>query len=248
MGSDRGATATGGPASGGNHIQGASYDFADLLLVKARDAGLRKTERTRHALLASLARELATGGRSGVKVAAVAAGAGAAHGTYYRYFADSSDGMDALIDAFSQFCRSSLDGAGAGDAGSRERVRAIFLVQVALFRDNGALMACLIAPEPAIMNGDTAAAVQARYWEWLMRIAAWIARGRSAMPGAPRQTPAQLLPLAYALAGMVEALLARIYLRRDPELTDLAEDEDALADFLTDIWWRGAFGGSISRD
>jgi len=51
-----------------------------------------------------------------------------------------------------------------------------------------------------------------------------------------------MLPTAYALGGMIDEFLAQLYLRRDPALAGLAGDEAAVADLLTELWCRGAYG------
>jgi AcrR family transcriptional regulator len=220
--------------SSSSALDADAHDFAKVLQDRSRDPGLRKTERTRLRLLAGLARELTVEGRrEGLKVAAVTADAGVAHGTFYRYFADIPAGMEALIDAFSAFVRDRLDGAGAPTP--PERIRDIVKVQIGLFRDNAALMGCLQAPHEDIVTD----AARARNWEWQMRMAAAIAKGRAAS-GEARQSPSDLLPTAYALSGMIEMFLARVYLRRDADLADLAEDEGELADILAGLWCRGA--------
>lgn len=213
--------------------------FASILLADAADPALRKVERTRLRLLAAVARQIHAGVAPGdLKVSAVTTSAGLAHGTFYRYFTDIRVATEALIEAFAVHVRDELARARDGEAGSRRRVRAATLVYARLFRDNAALMRCLIG------TGDDATAFAGSYRDlnavWNRRMAAAIARRRSGSGSAV--TPESMLPVAYALGGMIDEFLAQIYLRRDPTLALLAGDDDAIADLLTDLWLRGAYG------
>jgi len=218
---------------------GDSLKFSGVLREMA-DTAARKTERTRFRLLAAIAEELADGvERSDLKVAAVTARAGVAHGTFYRYFEDIGVATEALIEAFSAFLRKRLSGERFGAPGSRERVRATTLVYARLFAENAALMRCLFA----LGAGDSAFA--RTYGElnrdWYQRMALAIARRRSAATG-ERTGPAEALATAYALGGMIDEFLAQIHLRGDPALAHLAGDPEAVADLLTELWCRGAYG------
>jgi hypothetical protein len=52
----------------------------------------------------------------------------------------------------------------------------------------------------------------------------------------------ELLPTAYALGGMIDEFLTQLYLRQDPALTHLENDEEAVAELLTELWCLGAYG------
>lgn len=223
------------------HAQPQSGDggFGSVLLAAAADPAVRKVERTRLRLLAGLARQFHAGVERGdLKVSAVTAAAGLAHGTFYRYFADIRAATEALIEAFAIHVRDELAGARDGEAGSRRRVRDATRVYARLFRDNAALMRCLIG-----IGGEATAFARA-YRDlnaiWNRRMAAAIARRRSGKGAAV--SPESMLPVAYALGGMIDEFLAQVYLRRDPALAFLAGDDDAIADLLTDLWLRGAYG------
>lgn len=214
-------------------------DFAATLLMRAEDPSLRKTERTELRLLASLARELMTGvERAGLKVAEVTRKAGLAHGTFYRYFTDIEAATARLIEDFSVFVHDKLAGARRGEAGSRERVRSATLLYARLFRRNAGLMRYLLglgsdglayAPSYQRLNRD-----------WYGRVAAAIARQRD-----DGTAPRELLPAAYVLGGMIDDFLRQIYLRHEPALADLCDDEEKIADLLTDLWCFGARGHRV---
>jgi len=215
--------------------------FSGVLRDRA-DAAAHKTERTRNRLLAAVAGELAEGvDRSELKVAAVTARAGVAHGTFYRYFEDIRAATETLIEAFSAFLRMRLSGERFGAPGSRERVRATNLVYARLFAENAELMRCLFA------LGGSDSAFARTYGElnrdWYQRMALAVARRRSAVTG-ERIGPDEALATAYALGGMADEFLSQIHLRGEPALAYLAADPDAVADLLTELWCRGAYGSA----
>lgn len=212
--------------------------FAASLRAAALDPAARKTERTRLRLLAAMAEALAAGAdRRELKVADVTRAAGLSHGVFYRYFENMSAGVEALIETFAGFVHERLAGArsGGGETGSRERAREATLLYTRLFRANAALMRLLIGL--GAESDAFASAYRALNAAWNARMAAAIARGRG--EGASAEA---MLPAAYALGGMVDEFLTALYLRREPALETLAEDEAAVADLLADLWLRGAYG------
>ncbi len=216
----------------------ADLRFSSVLMSRARDAE-RKTERTRNRLLASLAEHLAAGiDRRDLKVAAVTAAVELAHGTFYRYFDDIRAATDVLIEDFALYLRATLSTQRGGEPGTRERVRGTSLVYARLFADNAALMKCLFD------MGSESTAFARSYQElnrsWYERTAMAIARHKSDNGDATK--PEEALSVAYALGGMVDEFLTQIHLRREPALAHFAGDPEAVADFLTDLWLKGAYG------
>lgn len=217
---------------------GTDLRFSAVLMARARDAE-RKTERTRNRLLASLADHLADGiDRRDLKVAAVTAAADLAHGTFYRYFDDIRAATDTLIEDFAFYLRAMLSTQRGGEPGSRERVRGTSLVYAWLFADNAALMKCLF--DMGSQSTTFARSYQELNRSWYERTAMAIARHKS--DNGEATTPEEVLPVAYALGGMVDEFLTQIHLRREPALTHFANDPEAVADFLTDLWLKGAYG------
>lgn len=213
-----------------------ALDFAMTLMARAEDPSLRKVERTEFRLLASIAHELMAGVEgTGLKVAEVTRGAGLAHGTFYRYFTGIEAATLRLIEDFSAFVHEKIAGARRGEAGSRERVKSATLLYARLFRRNAGLMRCLLG-----LGNDGLSftlSYQRLNRDWYGRVAAAIARQRN--DGA---TPQALLPAAYALGGMIDDFLRQVYLRHEPTLAHLADDEERIAELLTDLWCFGAYG------
>jgi TetR/AcrR family transcriptional regulator, ethionamide resistance regulator len=213
--------------------------FLAALRRAAEAPGLGKTERTRLKLLAAIAARLSAGiEEAALRVADIAAEAGLAHGTFYRYFADRRVAVGALVADFVRFLRDRLAESRDGPPGSRARVRAATLTYIRLFRDNAGLMRCLMSLD------NEGAGFRASFHDlnraWNGRVAAAIAHRRD--PVAEAAAVAATLPTAYALGGMIDEFLTQLYLRRDPALAALAGDEAAVADLLTELWCRGAYG------
>jgi AcrR family transcriptional regulator len=229
------------PGAGASTAGGNPASFAETLVRAAAAPELRKAERTRLRLLAAIAERLASGVEpAGLWVSDVADDAGVAHGTFYRYFRDLPQALESVIADFARFQRAGLARVREGSPGSPARVRAATLAYVRLFRANAGLMRCLMD------LGSETAAFRARYHalnrDWNGRVAAAIARRRAELSGAAPVVADAMLPTAYALDGMIDEFLTQLYLRRDPALAALAEDEAAVADLLSDLWCRGAYG------
>ena len=224
-----------------NSASEARLSFAQVLLDRANAPDLRKTERTRLRLLASIAGRLSDGSEhTELRVADVAAAAGLGHGTFYRYFPDLRSAMEALVTDFAAFLHDQLTYARDGTSGSRNRVRGATLAYTRAFRANAGLMRCLIS----LSREDTvfSKAFQALNDGWNRRMASALAR-RPGFKSSPNHPPSlAFLPTAYALGGMIDEFLTQLYLRRVPSLSHLANDEVAVADLLTELWCLSAYG------
>lgn len=210
--------------------------FGMALILDAGKSDLPKTSRTRLRLIAAAADLLnKRDDVTALRVADIARQAGYAHGTFYRYY----DGVPAIIEetvaVFAEFQRDRLGAVRVGAPGSRERVRATTLAYIKIFRVNAGMMRCLMG------LGAESRHYRARFHElnrdWNRRVAQAIAANSG--DGASAEA---LLPTAYALGGMIDEFLAQLYLHRDPALAALADDPEAVADLLSDLWCRGAYG------
>ena len=224
------------PSAAETLSEGPEHTFYAALLADA-DRAERKTERTRLRLLATMANQISSGqDRRDLKVASVTNAAGLAHGTFYRYFTDMQAATDTLIEEFAQFVRLKLSSVRSGKPGTAERVRETTLTYTYLFRDNAPLMRCLI--DLGSENSEFARSYQRLNRTWYERMAAAIVQ-QSPIPGSTVET---VLPVAYALGGMADDFLSQLYLRKEPALRGLAENPEAVADLLTDLWLKGAYG------
>ncbi len=210
--------------------------FGMALILDSAKSDLRKTERTRLRLIAATADLLnQRDDVTALRVAAIARQAGFAHGTFYRYYDGIPDIIEETVAVFAEFQRERLSAVRVGAPGSRERVRATTLAYIKIFRVNAGMMRCLMG------LGAESKHYRARFHElnreWNRRVAQAIAANSG--DGASAEA---LLPTAYALGGMIDEFLAQLYLHRDPALASLADDPEAVANLLSDLWCRGAYG------
>ena len=216
-------------------VENGQLSFMRALLEAADAPSNRKIQRTRLRLLASIAKQLSDGAeQADLRVADVVAAADLAHGTFYRYFPDLRSAIEALVGDFAIFLYQQLANSRGGASGSRERVRDATLTYIKVFKANAGLMRCL----NSLRREDTA--FRKAFLElslgWNTRMASAIARRRGFA------SAEEFLPIAYALGGMIDEFLTQLYLRQDPALSHLANDEEAVADLLTELWCLGAFG------
>jgi AcrR family transcriptional regulator len=227
--------------AGAKSRSGAELRFAQVLLKRASAPDLRKTERTRLRLLASIAGQLSDGWEhADLRVADVAAAAELAHGTFYRYFPDLRSAVEALVTDFAAFLHDQLMRTRGGTSGLRERVKGATLAYTRAFRANAGLMRCLIS----LGREETrfSKAFQNLNDGWNRRMASALARRRKSKASTNYPPSAAFLPTAYALGGMIDEFLTQLYLRQVPSLSYLASDEEAVADLLTELWCLGAYG------
>ena len=215
--------------------ENVQLSFMQALLKAAAAPGIRKIQRTRLRLLASIAKQLSDGAeQEDLRVADVVAAADLAHGTFYRYFPELRSAIEALVGDFAIFLYQELANSRGGASGSRERVRDATLTYVRVFKANAGLMRCL----NSLRREDTA--FRKAFLElsqgWNRRMASAIARRRGIT------SVEEFLPTAYALGGMIDEFLTQLYLRQDPALSHLANDEETVADLLTELWCLGAYG------
>jgi AcrR family transcriptional regulator len=216
------------------------WSYAASLTVAAEAAGLPKTARTRLRVLAALAGQLnLVEDPAAIRVSDVMLKAGLAHGTFYRYFADQDAALEDLSDGFLSFLNERQAQTKQGAVGSPERIHHSIAVYCRVFRANIGLMGRLMSLDSR--GGASRDRFHAFNREWYVRAAEAMASRRQAA-GGPWAEGLRLLPIAYALGGMVDEFLAQIYIRRDPNLAYLAGDVEAIATLLTQAWCYGAYG------
>ena len=218
----------------------STLDYAAVLQTAAKANNLRKSEGTRLRLLAAVAMRLAKGDKvADLRVTDIADAAGVAHGTFYRYFSDREEIVEVVVSGFVSFVQDGLKEARSGQAGTLIRAHAATLAYVRLFRCNAGLMRLLLAVDASSPARDRFHALNR---DWNRRVAATIALRRLGASSVKEEMIEAVLPEAYALGGMVDEFLAQLYLRQDPVLVGLVDDEKAVAHLLTMIWYRAAFG------
>jgi AcrR family transcriptional regulator len=198
-------------------------------LGQGRD-GMRKGERTRLDLLLSGAHVLADQGLDTLTVADICQHAGVAHGTFYLYFKDRNDLAGALLSKFVDYLQIQMRSAARqGDDPVRDTTAAYYV----LFHENAGLMKCLVMGMDAFPEAREA--FQRLNHDW----ARTVVRALNRNTRDTRATDDEMMRRAYALGGMVDQYLAALFVTKDPWLTAISQDPEAVIATLADIWMKG---------
>ena len=192
--------------------------------------GLRKGERTRLDLLLSGVHVLADQGLDTLTVAAICRHAGVAHGTFYLYFKDRNDLAGALLGKFVDYLQLRMRSAARQ---GHDPVRDTTAAYYALFRANAGLMKCLVMGMDAFPEAREA--FQRLNHEW----ARTVVRALNRTTRDTRATEDEMMRRAYALGGMVDQYLTALFVTKDPWLTAVSQDPEAVIATLADIWMKG---------
>ena len=203
-------------------------------IARNAEAG-RKSDRTRARLQEAACALLDAGTPADIKVADICTEAGVAHGTFYLYFNDIRHLMADTLTAFVGFMQHSMRRA-ARDQGD-DRVRGSTAAYVSLFERNAGLMRCLVSRMDDFP--EAAEAFQKLNREWTETVVDARLRQPTLQGCPPPPSREELLRRAYALGGMVDQYLIMLLFGRDPVLTGVSADREAVVDTLTLIWKRG---------
>ncbi|MEZ4456289.1 MAG: helix-turn-helix domain-containing protein [Gemmatimonadales bacterium] len=205
---------------------------------RAADPGRRKGERTRDRIRLATVELLNERGYRQLTVADVCDRAGITPPVLYRYF----DNKVALVlEVLSEFLGRFI--AQTARPAGRSAYLSIYeanLNWVRLARANAGLMACLLEFSDEVP--DFAALFAEASRKWYRRIADSVLR-RFPAAAADR---AELELALYALGGMIDDLTRKLFSAQVPEVTRLAArvapDDEALARFLSVLWYRALYG------
>ena len=209
--------------------------FSDVLEERARTEGIKKGERTRIRLMRTTARLLQNVYFHSLRVGDICEGANVSQGTFYLYFKDKKDVSTALLSEFTRYVYEILDRAGSGHDDPRQSVYQTTLAYVAIFQQNRGLMRCLLQPAEELAEFEKI--YRTLNSEWNRRVSRAIARWSN---GTTDVTDEHLLT-AYALGAMVDEFLTNLYVRRDPNITEIAGEPEQVAELLSRLWYRSIF-------
>jgi AcrR family transcriptional regulator len=194
-----------------------------------------KTAQTRLRLMLALTAVLEEGDIHTLRVADCVARAGLAHGTFYRYWPDAGAAAQEVLSDFMATVTARRPALPRGTA-LHDRIVAANRYYVRVYRLNAGLMRCLMQLgniDPAFARIGQAANVALA--ERVVR--AWV-REEPAAAALPR---AQKMARALACIAMVEGMLRDRHVR-SPMQPLAAMSDDAVADLLSDGWYRLLFG------
>lgn len=212
--------------------QGAIQPYHHYLEERSTDSSLRKGGRTRLRLLVATARFLQDRFFHDMRITDICSAAQVSQGTFYLYFDDKVAVTTDLLTEFSSYIYETLDQSRREAVTAQDAIYLPTLTYVSIYRENRGLMRCL-----------TLLSEESDEFEGIFRdlSASWnqrIARGVQTRLGKSEEALPECVAMAYALASMVDEFLAKIYVRRDPSLTFMADDPEAIATMLSDIWER----------
>ena len=202
--------------------------FVDWLAVG--EADLRKAERTRLGLMRAATKHLEDHSLETLTVSAVCKVAGVAHGTFYLHFKDRHDLVDVLLQGFVEFVQVRMRGEARQ---VEDPVRQTTETYFHLFKAHAALMKCLVIGVDSFPEARRA--FQKLNAEWARTVVRALGRN-GALAGLD---PDEQMRRAYALGGMVDQYLTALFVTRDPWLTEVSRDTEAVILTLTTLWRRG---------
>lgn len=216
-----------------------SARFADWVAEQQRQAPTRrKGERTRDRIRLATVELLNDVGYRDMKVADVCARADVTPPVLYLYFANK---QALTADVLREFLEGFLAWEDAGEP--RSAYAAILQANrrwIALARENAGLMRCLLqlseeVPEFAQLYAQASD-------RWYRRVAQGVIRR---FPSAAADE-ASLRLAAYALGGMIDEVTRKVFTGHDDAVRTLvaqvAPTDDALAHFLSVLWYRALYG------
>lgn len=203
------------------------YDYCEYLeTVLAGSEGERKVVRTEQKLVLATARLLNITTYHSLSVSMISEGAGLAHGTFYRYFKTRSEIVAKMLEGYFEFVRKGARQQRRGRS-ARERTYVSNLHYVRCFRQNVGLMRCLFQ----LKDDDQLIAKVANDANVEL-----ISRVIKRNPLFSEDSKELQLSL-YALAGMVDELLLKVYGRTDPPLASYADTPEIIADVISKFWY-----------
>jgi AcrR family transcriptional regulator len=229
------------PPAGDPALAAHVLRYADYLQHLIEHAPKRtKGARTKDALKLGAIKVLDDVGYHAMRVSDICDAAGVALATFYLYFENKSD---ITLQVLSEYLEQGV-GLLTTREGARtpfEAIRAANMRWSQIMRANAGLSPCIMQlgdEEPGFR-----ALTHRTNRAWYERIAASFARR---FPGAVSGDVALLA--AYSLGAMMDEMARKLVVYPDPALLDvatrIAPDDEAVADFLTVLWYRALYGAA----
>lgn len=210
------------------------FRFADVL-AEARLAARAapKRARTIAALRAAALGLLEEGGWHDLSVERVSEAAGVSRGAFYQYF---RSGEDIALGLAAEFAQLRIARAPRPEGRDPFIVLSTFnRYYVELYRRNAGLMRAQLQLRDALPVFRAQA--QADNRDWSERIARGLARRTGAAAGSRA-----VVLFVHAMQAMVDETLKAIWIDATPALAMFADAPDEVADHLSAIWHRAAYG------
>lgn len=222
--------------------EGEPRRFGEILKTRQREAGKkRKGERTRDRLKLAAVKVLGEVGFRRLRVADICKRANVSAAAFYLYFDNKEE---ITVEVLTEFLNV-LAGLSHTAGRTRTLYEALYetnLQWIGAVRANAGLMRCLLqlsdeTPEFKQLNERSG-------HDWFLHVT------RALLKRFPEvQVDERALLLAvYAMGGMMDELSRRLLVSREPHLIsvvdELAPSDEALAEFLSLLWYRALFGAT----
>ncbi len=214
-----------------------SASFLRVLESRIQDPGLTKGERTRAAIRWATAAILEGTGYASFSLDMVARKAEVSRPAIYQYYANK---RDCVFDVLSEFLTIVFQFVERNGKARRAKTNDLLTLvtdvnreYIAFYRENAALVERVRElrqdiPELISLQQDVNR-------KWAERLAAHISKNGPL-------SPKQALLTAYALESMIDDLLRELFVLKNPHLAALNLSDEALAQGLTGVWVRAAYG------
>jgi AcrR family transcriptional regulator len=223
----------------GRIADAGELSFSDHLHRRADDFSLPKRKRTRNRFKAGAARILESEGYHGLQMSRVCKMLGLSQGSIYNYFKDKKE---LALEVMTEFCELQFDRLlevhPTGDA--FQRVYLANLAHVESISQNVGLTRCLshLCDEMPEFNEQ---------WHRL-NYGYCMLLARSLQKRTDTGNWSAALALARAMGVMVDGIIHEVYVRRNPDFGEFGKSPEKLAEFLTVLWFRTAFGVNPESD
>jgi AcrR family transcriptional regulator len=223
------------------HSQSASY--VGVLALRINDPAFTKGERTRATIRWATAAMLEDTGYASFSLEGVAARAEVSRPTIYQYYANK---RDCVFDVLSEFLTVVFQFVERDGKARRAKTDDLLTVvtrtnreYIAFYRENATLVERVRELRQDIP--ELIAVQQGVNQKWAGRLASHICKNG---PLSARQA----LFTAYALESMIDDFLRELFVLKNPHLAALNLSDDALAQSLSEVWVRAAYGYSALND
>ncbi len=217
-----------------------SLGFAEYLDQQAAGI-LTKGGRTRCHFKAAAARILGDKGYHSMQMSDICNEMGLSQGAIYKYFPNKKGiAIEVMTEFIERIGVLLLAVQPEGDDYSR--TYQVNLQYVRIFAKNVGLMRCIRQLSDEIE--EFTRLWHSRNAQWWELIAKSLARRSGNPPGGPEA----MMLLARSLAGMVEEFLHDVYVRGNPEIVELVDSPEKLAETISILWYRQAFAANPPSD
>lgn len=195
-----------------------------------------KRTRTRYSLIAATAWELERSGYDGLTIEKIVQEARLARGTFYLYFPHRSDAAASVMSAYRALIRKRRPRGGRRLDGYEA-----ILHMNRFYVSTYALNASLLSSVESLVRDRPEQARKRDFWNdrWARAVLEDVMRRTGWKPDG---NEARAVLAIRAVLAMADELLREAFVHRSPKLTQLAMNEETVAEVLSILWHRAVYG------